>query len=872
MPDNIKNKIKDLDLQTKISNTKNKSIDFYQSDTFDNLKTGFFSILYMIFIAYPLFRLKNKLLKKHTYEGTLDSLKGVKEKEKDQKLEEYIANQKSRLAYNSIVPILLGLGLFLSYASFTGDSISPVIMVGLLLVMFTIAFLQNILANTGRRDIDLIIKYYVTQKLSIYQLKTIIAQYYAMLENLQNTYLSSKTNITSVDYDIPLTKDNNLGLILSITVDSAKNMQVNDLISLDYLFPKALGNDFYTISDNCMAVMLDIYIYQNALGESFDFVDYFKDMPEYVEHFRDFDYIKEEKELEELYNILEEANVAVNPTVIKRIVSRINTFDENNQPILGFKFKIANNKISGDKYKLTLLCDLSKDKLYKNIYSNLDLIEKTIGFDINIRPNPRSKSSFYLDITLEERIRNLKEIEKGITEASIDPNKVKDIIDLLDKKQKEFGFSIPYDNLKIEGNDRFIEVVIDLNEGQTYNKIKERKNKDSIEALIDYTIAIRKTESKNQAILVVYLNESIDMLAISQKDLQTYNDNNIIALGNGIKGLVTAKWKHGEANHMFINGGTNSGKTVTMRAFISQLTHLGEDPISKVVVTSGLKVNDYKQLANKGAMVVAGPELMYKTLVLINAYVRYCEQKLGRYTLKDGNVKEFNKVAKEEEKIKPLLFIADEFGSALRNKEYGKLIDTEMATLVANARAFNVYVFLLDQVPLIESIGSSDRLIGGRFNGYNSEKLYQSISPEIGAKYAKVASSQTEIINGLYFYSHPFLKATNAETFGDTSFIEVRTPYITDFNDLIPELTGKEFEKYLDVIDSDLSPKDVEGYISVIEQDLADKKEDTNTIKDPDYIEEVAEVLEFQGENEIEIPEAVEEKEEKEFDFSLIDL
>ena len=50
MPDNIKNKIKALDLQTKISNTKNKSIDFYQSDVFNNLKTGFFSILYMIFI------------------------------------------------------------------------------------------------------------------------------------------------------------------------------------------------------------------------------------------------------------------------------------------------------------------------------------------------------------------------------------------------------------------------------------------------------------------------------------------------------------------------------------------------------------------------------------------------------------------------------------------------------------------------------------------------------------------------------------------------------------------------------------------------------------------------------------------------------
>lgn len=399
MHEEIKNKIKALDLQTKISNTKNKSIDFYQSDTFDNLKTGFFSVLYMLFIAYPLFRLKNKLLKKHTEEGTVDSLKGANDKDKKKHLEDFKANKKSRLAYNSIVPVLLGIGLFLVYASFTGDSISPVFMIGLLVVMFLIAFLQNLLASTGRRDIDLIIKYYVSQKLSIYQIKKVIAQYYAMIEDLQNTYLSSKTNIISVDFDVPLTKDNNLGLILSITVDNAKNMPVNDLISLDYLYPKAIGNDFYTIIDECMSVMLDMYIYQNALGESFDFVDYFKDNPLYIEHFSDFDYIKKQQKEDNVKNKLESKGLKINARKLITILDKI----EANKDTLGFNaWDSFGTSVEGNQNYIKLNCKFLKG--YNISHLKKETVESIINSDVIFEESVNSKQTFSLTIIFKKFI------------------------------------------------------------------------------------------------------------------------------------------------------------------------------------------------------------------------------------------------------------------------------------------------------------------------------------------------------------------------------------------------------------------------------------------------------------------------------------
>lgn len=204
-----------------------------------------------------------------------------------------------------------------------------------------------------------------------------------------------------------------------------------------------------------------------------------------------------------------------------------------------------------------------------------------MSYDVSLRPH-KNKSYFYLDLKIADRKRTLSEIKQSVKDSKIDISEVKLLLEILDKKKTEIGFEIPFDNLIINGNDRFVEITADLLENKTYNLVKEKKNKDYLEVLLGYTISIRKTNNKRQIILVVYLNEKIDKLMISQTELQKYNTEDKIVLGNGIKGLVTAKWKHGEAYHMFINGGTNSGKTVTVRALISQLTHLATDPIKKL--------------------------------------------------------------------------------------------------------------------------------------------------------------------------------------------------------------------------------------------------------------------------------------------------
>lgn len=847
-----KQKINDLDIESKakfaLEKTKEgleKTKEVYQAEETQIMLKKTMNMLYKLLRYYPLFKFKYNLKKKYTKEGVIDEMLGKNPKDKGQ----YIKDLNSKainikgvdvhyqkylnFLYKNSAYLMICIILFVSSIiphSYKLYSHSFSIMFTLYISLFITTIIQSYTAKTGKSDVDTIINYYLKKGVGLSDLREIVEKYEEVKKDFKNIYLNGKSSITNMTLDF----DNKLGLILQLDLENGKEELINTLDNIDYLKPFGYAGKFYVLRNNKAYIMFDIYLSKSIYNKKFNFVEFFKDDEAYFNYFKDYEALRNARDLNKLKQELEKANLDISADIVNILQKKINKKNEDNQYILGFFFDNNLGKnLKGDRYKISMVCTLAKNKVYKDILKNKDLIERELSYDVSLRPH-KNKSYFYLDLKIADRKRTLSEIKQSVKDSKIDISEVKLLLEILDKKKTEIGFEIPFDNLIINGNDRFVEITADLLENKTYNLVKEKKNKDYLEVLLGYTITIRKTNNKRQIILVVYLNEKIDKLMISQTELQKYNTEDKIVLGNGIKGLVTAKWKHGEAYHMFINGGTNSGKTVTVRALISQLTHLATDPIKKIIVTSGLKVNDFKKLKENGAFVEAGPEKMYKALLLMNAYIRTCEKKLDKYVLKDGNVTEFNKVAKDNEKIESTLFIADELGTAIRDKEYGKLIDKELATLVANARAFNVYVFVLDQVPLIDSIGQSDRLIGGRLNGYQTEKLYQSINVEIGAKFAKVASSPDEVTNGLFFYNHPFLKAENAENFGDTNFKELRMPYVTDFNELLPKLTGAEFAKYINAVDEDTTKEEAENFVELIEQSKLNPEED----------EEISEVVE----------------------------
>lgn len=823
-----KQKINDLDFESKakfaLEKTKEgleKTKEVYKAEQTQLILKKIMNMIYKLFRYYPLFLFKYKLRLKYVMSGNADFMLGMSKKEKEEIIKEF--NKKNLLdtlyLYSPFLIILLS--IFFAYClQNIGYGLKPLIFLNLALLIFPI--FQHFRITTGRADVDTIINYYLEKGVGLSDLREIVEKYEEIRKDFRDIYLTSKSRITDMTLDF----DDRLGVVLQLDLENASDKTINTLANIDYLKPFDKYGDFYLVADNKAYIMFDIYLSKTIYDKDFDFVELFKDNESYFNYFKDFEALRNTRDLNKLKQELEKANLDISADIVNILQKKINKKNEDNQYVLGFSFENNLGKnLKGDRYKISMVCALVNNKVYKDIVKNKDLIERELSYDVSLRPH-KNKSYFYLDLKIADRKRTLSDIKQAVKDSKIDISEVKLLLEILDKKKTEIGFEIPFDNLTINGNDRFVEITADLLENKTFNLVKEKKNKDYLEVLLGYTISIRKTNNKRQIVLVIYLNEKIDKLMISQKELQKYNNEDKIVLGNGIKGLVTAKWKHGEAYHMFINGGTNSGKTVTVRALISQLTHLATDPVTKIIVTSGLKVNDFKKLKENGAFVEAGPEKMYKALLLMNAYIRFCEKKLDKYVLKDGNVTEFNKVAKDYEKIESTLFIADELGTAIRDKEYGKLIDKELATLVANARAFNVYVFVLDQVPLIDSIGQSDRLIGGRLNGFNTEKLYQNISPEVGVKFAKVASSPDEVTNGLFFYNHPFLKAENAENFGDTSFKELRMPYVTDFNDALPKLTGAEFAKYINAVDEDTTKEESENFVELIEQSKLNPEEE----------------------------------------------
>lgn len=363
---------------------------------------------------------------------------------------------------------------------------------------------------------------------------------------------------------------------------------------------------------------------------------------------------------------------------------------------------------------------------------------------------------------------------------------IENIILSIFKNKNEWKFMYKgFYNESLRGNQYYaiLKCVYDTSKNGNIQFIKGLKHE--LEANFGYKVSIQEATNKTTFNLVVHFIDEPEELIIDSQRLESFNQNRELLLGNALEGICTANFNSGKANHMLITGSTGSGKTTTIKTMIMNLINLG---FNKVLISSGLKTADFIALEKKGALCKGGEENMLLILDWLFEEIKRRESLLQKYNLTEGNVNEYNAIVNEDEQLESILLVADEFETALNSKK-GKDIDNLMAKIVANARAYNILVIIGTQTPLIEAIGKSERLIGNRFIGSCNKLQLQSRYPEL-ANFYDSYDGNTE---GLFFYRGQFLKPTAKHLYyGNSRLIQLKTPFIKDFNDSIPSLSGSE--------------------------------------------------------------------------------
>lgn len=489
-----KQKINDLDIESKAKFALEKTKEVYEAEETQIMLKKTMNMLYKLLRYYPLFKFKYNLKKKYTKEGVIDEMLGKNPKDKGQ----YIKDLNSKainikgvdvhyqkylnFLYKNSAYLMICIILFVSSIiphSYKLYSHSFSIMLTLYISLFVITIIQSYTTKTGKSDVDTIINYYLKKGVGLSDLREIVEKYEAIRKDFKNIYLNGKSRIINMTLDF----DDKLGLILQLDLETDKKETINTLANINYLKPFYKYGDFYLVADNKAYLMFDIYLSKYIYNKTFDFVEFFKDDEAYFNYFKDYEALRNARDLNKLKQELEKANLDISADIVNILQKKINKKNEDNQYILGFFFDNNLGKnLKGDRYKISMVCTLAKNKVYKDILKNKDLIERELSYDVSLRPH-KNKSYFYLDLKIADRKRTLSEIKQSVKDSKIDVSEVKLLLEILDKKKTEIGFEIPFDNLIINGNDRFVEITADLLENKTYNLVKEKKNKDYLEVL-----------------------------------------------------------------------------------------------------------------------------------------------------------------------------------------------------------------------------------------------------------------------------------------------------------------------------------------------------------------------------------------------------
>lgn len=389
-----KQKINDLDIESKAKFLLNKTKEVYQAEETQIMLKKAMNMLYKLFRYYPLFLFKYKLRLKYVMSGNADFMKNMQKKEKEEIIKEF--NKKNLLdtlyLYSPFFIILLS--IFFAYClQNIGYGLKPLIFLNLTLLIFPI--FQHFRISTGRADVDTIINYYLEKGVGLSDLREIVEKYEEIRKDFRDIYLTSKSRITDMTLDF----DDKLGVVLQLELENASDKTINTLANIDYLKPFENFGEFYVVANNKAYIMFDIYLSKTIYNKEFDFVELFKDSLSYFNYFKDFEALRKKNRINDLQEKLENQGLDINANKLMNILDKI----EDNKEELGFNaWDSFGKSIEGNKNYIRLNCKFLKGINISNLKK--DIIESIINEDIEITASINSKQTFTLTIIFKKFI------------------------------------------------------------------------------------------------------------------------------------------------------------------------------------------------------------------------------------------------------------------------------------------------------------------------------------------------------------------------------------------------------------------------------------------------------------------------------------
>lgn len=387
----------------------------------------------------------------------------------------------------------------------------------------------------------------------------------------------------------------------------------------------------------------------------------------------------------------------------------------------------------------------------------------------------------------EAEAKELQELENQIAKKGLS-KEVATIIKKIRSKKDIWNFNIWNVADNLTGNSSYFKVRCILRNGKSLKEIKDKKA--TIEAELRHTVIFNELQDKRSFDLTVILEAQLKQFTMKVSDLKKYNEKDFIFIGKSYTGDLKVKWNY-QANHPIFAAQSGAGKTAAMTQFMAQLTKLASFDYRTMFITSSSKVGDFSDFAENGALVAAGIDKQIQVFTYVLNLLKKRESIFAESKVKD--IKQYNQKFSDE-KMKQILLVADEYENTVNDLDKKKSNEAQslMISILNIARSSGCVVILGSQSILKGDIDAAKDKVTVRFSGKNEPNVLNSVDKSI-ASYFKSFSGKPQ---GVFFFRADNLQPDgDVVTTGDTSFVLVQTPYISDISaKTLPKLYGAEFE------------------------------------------------------------------------------
>lgn len=470
------------------------------------------------------------------------------------------------------------------------------------------------------------------------------------------------------------------------------------------------------------------------------------------------------------------------------------------------KLKIQQNRVSVVMLDQILLSAIDKDENVSELFAQK---VEYLNYFTELREIAEMQKQQAIE---EERRKQQQEFKQKVSQLVSERglnNRTINILEIIQKKKEEWKFNswkIGENGLK--GNDIYIQIRCRFLQDGNIKTINNLKNQ--IESQFRSQILVKPLQDRGSFSLYVLFEPTLDMYAMKVADVQEYNEQDKVFIGQSMTGPLTADWNY-NANHMVVGGKSGSGKSVQIINVLTQLSYLESFKYRRMYITSSSKIGDFTPFAEKGALVTSGVEKQEKVFEHVLKKLEEREELFFKSGV--SNIKEYNKKYPDDS-MEFIVLLADEWENSrgTLDTKLAKRLEGLIVQILNIARSSGCLVMIGAQSILKGDIGTVVDKMFVKYSGSNNKNILNTIDPEIANYYSTLDRKP----QGVFFYSSENTPATEESLFfGDTNYTLIQTPYLTDIEPRnLPVLLGAEEEKAI------LSGEDVE--LSTVETETLD--------------------------------------------------